>query len=273
MAVDPVTAKLLAQLAAKAATDEQARKRLLTAVLSLVIFLLLLIAFIVHLITSPLSLFAQWITGNDLAMIEEFQIDYGYHQEIGIYEQDYRENIGQSYEGVVFSDGVTEVVYYNQGDERWRNSSYGSDRIGSHGCGPSSMAIVVSSLSGETVDPPNMARWAAENGYWCPGNGSYHSLIPAAAAAWGLSCEGNLSAQQIVDALTEGKLVVVIMGRGHFTSSGHFIVLRGVTAEGKILVADPGSVRRSGQEWDLSLIMEEARRGAGAGGPFWALGE
>ena len=43
--------------------------------------------------------------------------------------------------------------------------------------------------------------------------------------------------QRIVDALGEGKLVVALMSKGHFTSSGHFIVLRGVEDE-KILVAD-----------------------------------
>lgn len=83
-----------------------------------------------------------------------------------------------------------------------------------------------------------MAQWAYDNGYCCPGNGSYHTLIPSAAANWGLQVESNLSAQGLVDALSSGKLVVAIMAKGHFTSGGHFIVLRGVTAEGKILVAD-----------------------------------
>ena len=46
---------------------------------------------------------------------------------------------------------------------------------------------------------------------------------------------------------------------------------RGVTAEGKILVADPASRKRSEQEWDLSIILDEARKGAAAGGPFWAI--
>lgn len=82
-----------------------------------------------------------------------------------------------------------------------------------------------------------------------------------------------MSAQEIVAALKEGNLVVAIMAEGHFTRNGHFIVLRGVTAEGKILVADPASVDRSNQEWDLSLIMNEANKGAGAGGPFWAIGK
>ena len=46
------------------------------------------------------------------------------------------------------------------------------------------MAMVVSSLTNETVDPVEMARWAYENGYWCSKSGSYHSLIPGAAKAW-----------------------------------------------------------------------------------------
>ena len=120
-------------------------------------------------------------------------------------------------------------------------------------------------------DPVELSNWSVANGHRCEGNGSYHSLIPAAAQAYGLSCEGDLSAQDIVDALSSGKLVVAIMSKGHFTSSGHFIVLRGVTSEGKILVADPASHKRSQQEWDLSLIMNEARKGAAAGGPFWAV--
>lgn len=272
MAVDPITAKILAQLAAQAVTDEQARKRLLIIILAPIIFLLALIALIVYLITSPFSMLSGWLVGDELAAVESFQKDYGYNQSIGIYEDDYIDGDGQNYEGVVFTDGATEVVYFSQLDERWKNEPYGSDKIGTHACGPTAMSIVVSSLAGETVDPPHMAQWSVDNGGYCAGNGSYHSLIPNAAKAWGLSCEGDLSAQGIVDALSGGKLVVVIMSKGHFTSSGHFIVLRGVTSEGKILVADPASVKRSNQEWDLSLIMDEARRGAAAGGPYWAIG-
>lgn len=77
--------------------------------------------------------------------------------------------------------------------------------------------------------------------------------------------------ERIVDALSDGKLVVALMTKGHFTSSGHFIVLRGVADE-KILVADPASTTRSQQSWDLSIIVSEASRSAGAGGPFWIIG-
>lgn len=174
---------------------------------------------------------------------------------------------------VRFTDGATPVVYFNQGDERWADKPYGTDNIGGYGCGPTSMSIVISSLTDEIVDPEEMAKWAYENGGWCSKSGSYHSLIPNAAKAWGLPVEGCTPSepQRIIDALTSGKLVVALMQKGHFTSGGHFIVLRGVQ-DGNILVADPGSYSRSQQSWDLSIILSEASTRAGAGGPFWIIG-
>lgn len=174
---------------------------------------------------------------------------------------------------VRFADGATEVVYYNQLDERYADKPYGTDHIGGYGCGPTAMAMVVSSLTDQTADPTAMAEWSYENGYWCKGSGSYHALIPAAAESWGLSVAGCpvSEPQRILDALAKGKLVVAIMSKGHFTKSGHFIVLRGIQ-DGKILVADPASYDRSGQLWDLSIILKEASRRAGAGGPFWIIG-
>ncbi len=174
---------------------------------------------------------------------------------------------------VIFTDGATDVVYFNQTDERWANIMYGrSSTIGEAGCGPTSMAIVISTLLGETHDPVELSEWSVANGYRAEGNGSYHALIPAAAEAYGLPVEGNLDAQGIVNALSDGKLVVVIMAQGHFTTGGHFIVLRGVTSDGKILVADPYSLAKSQQQWDLQIILNESNKAYAAGGPYWAIG-
>lgn len=191
MAVDPITAKLLARLAVQTVTDEQARKRLLIIILEPVISLLLLIAFILYLLTSPISMFEEWaFSGDELTAIESLQQGYGYNQNLGIFEQDYIDGSGQSYEGVVFTDGGMEVTYYNQLDERWENVMYGtSSTIGEAGCGPTSMSIVISTLTGEAHDPIELCNWSVANGHRCEGNGSYHSLIPAAAASYGLTCE------------------------------------------------------------------------------------
>jgi hypothetical protein len=256
------------------ATDAEKRRRLLILILAPTIGLLLLIAVIVYLLTSPLSLLLGWLLPDEIRHVESFQVEYGYNQSIGIFEKDYVDGNGVDYGDIIFTDGVTDVVYFNQLDAKYADEPYGTDRIGTHGCGPTALAIVISSLSENIADPIEMASWSVANGGWVQEQGSYHSLIPNAAKTFGLAVEGDVQnePQKIVDALADGKLVIAIMGKGHFTSSGHFIVLRGVTAEGKILVADPASYKRSEQEWDFSLILDEARKGAAAGGAFWILG-
>lgn len=200
--------------------------------------------------------------------------DYGFTQILQNTDEGYVESQGQQYEGVTFKDGSREVVYYNQMDSRWADKPYGPrDTIGVSGCGPTSLSIVVSTLTSKRIDPVTMANWAYNNGYLAEGTGSYHSLIPDGAQHFGLNVQGAAQKDQqtIINALSSGKLVVAIMGKGHFTSSGHFMVLRGVTSEGKILVADPASRKRSEQEWDFSIILNEARKNAAAGGPFWII--
>ena len=188
---------------------------------------------------------------------------------------DYIEGQGVNYGDITFTEGATKVVYFNQLDQRWAHVSYGkTGTIGISGCGPTALAIVVSSLTDKTVTPIELAEWAYRNGYYVEHQGSRRALIPDGGKRYGLTVESieMNDAQKIVDALSSGKLVIAIMGKGHFTSRGHFIVLRGVTADGKILVADPVSVKRSEQQWNLELILSEVSRSGGNTGPLWVIG-
>ena len=171
----------------------------------------------------------------------------------------------------VLTGGTLSLVYYNQGEAPWKDMSYGTDHIGGYGCGPTAMAMVVSSLTENTVNPGEMAQWSAEQGYCAPGCGSYHTLIQAAAAAYGLSLTQmtSLDADQLLQALSSGCVFVALMTRGHFTSNGHFIVLRGVTMDGRVLVADPNSRARSLTAWEPQLILEELSPNTSGGGPLW----
>lgn len=181
---------------------------------------------------------------------------------------------GTDYGDITFSNAATPVVYYNQTDARWGNKPYGkTSTIGRAGCGPTALAIAVASLTSNKVTPYDVAQWSVENGGLCEGSGSYHSLIPNGGRHYGLTVTSiGRDGKKLVEALQEGKLAIAIMSKGHFTSGGHFIVLRGVTEDGKILVADPASVKRSNKEWDLRIVTGEASRKVGsAGGPFWVL--
>lgn len=274
MAIDPAAAKALATIATKVVTDGETRKKVLLIILVPVISLLLLLAMILQILTMPFAVLGQAFSGAELALVQDMRANTDYTQLIGEEDENYQESYGQSYEGVILTHGSTDVVYYNQLDSRWADILYGtSSTIGEAGCGPTALAIIVSTLTGIHHDPVEMSKWSVAHGHRCEGNGSYHSIIPDGARAFGLKVEGASSkdAIKIAESLADGKLVGVIMGQGHFTSSGHFIVLRGITETGKILVADPASKRKSEQEWDFNIILNEAQKGAGAGGPFWII--
>lgn len=170
------------------------------------------------------------------------------------------------------------LQYYMQTDARWANKYYGgTDTIGEYGCGPTSMAMVISTMTDITINPEEMCKWSNENGYWFPQQGSLHTFIAAAAQNYGLTCTGienNSEAYaKVKQALLSGKMIVALMGKGHFTNSGHFIVVYNITKEDKVSVADPMSEENSNELWDLSIIVKEAKSWAAANGPFWAIGK
>lgn len=69
-------------------------------------------------------MFKQFIFGDEILAIEQFQKDYGYNQGIGIYDKDYIEADGQDYGDITFTDSEINVVYFNQLDEKYKNQLY-----------------------------------------------------------------------------------------------------------------------------------------------------
>ena len=81
---------------------------------------------------------------------------------------------------------IGKFIYFNQGDAAWNSSGYG---IRAAGCGPTSMAVCISTLTGKWVTPVDTTSWAYEQGYYSSA-GSEHRAIPAMAEHWGLKCDG-----------------------------------------------------------------------------------
>ncbi len=167
--------------------------------------------------------------------------------------------------------GSIRLVYFNQGDEAWRDKPFGGDPIGPYGCGPTAMAMVLSSLTDQLMDPAQTAAWAAEQGYWCPGSGSYPSIVEGTAKAFNLTCSlaKDSSADGLRRHVSGPGLAVALVGPGHFTTSGHFIIIHGATLSGDVLVADPNSRENSLAAWDPQIILDEAAASDGDGVRLW----
>lgn len=169
--------------------------------------------------------------------------------------------------------GNRNLVYYHQKDEAWAEAPYGRDRIGRFGCGPTVLAMAVSTLTGNRVTPAEMASWAALAGYAAPGSGSYLSIVQGTAKQYALDCTSlrPLTVDVLEEALDTGGMVVALMGPGHFTKGGHFILIHGTTLTGGVLVADPNSRENSLTVWDPQTIVEELSPSRHDGAPLWLL--
>lgn len=168
---------------------------------------------------------------------------------------------------------VKEVVYFNQGEEPWASLPYGSSTIKSAGCGPTALAIIISTLTGENVTPQMTAEYAMSHGLYVSGKGTSHSFPAMAAGHWGLSVERVKRGQidYVVKQLKEGRLALVICAENTISgSSGHFIVLTGVTEDGYIAIADPGSRSRTGKLYSPATIQSYARDLSDGG--IWIMG-
>lgn len=169
---------------------------------------------------------------------------------------------------------VKEVVYYNQGEEPWASLAYGSSNIRNSGCGPTALAIVISTLKGEIVTPQMTAKYAVEHGEYVAGKGTSHSFPANAARNWGHSVERVRRERMdyIVHELKQGKMAVVICAENTISgSSGHYIVLTGVTSDGYLTIADPGSRSRTGNLYSPATIQSYARNLSD--GSIWIIGE
>lgn len=152
------------------------------------------------------------------------------------------------------------VPLFLQWDQRWGYEVYGSDVIGITGCGPTCLAMVGYWLTGEeTFRPERVAAFAEENGYYAAGYGSSWTLISEGGIKLGLDVKELPLDQGVMEReLEAGKPIILAMGPGDFTSSGHYIVLTGVV-DGVFSVNDPNSRENSQKLWSYEDIADQIR--------------
>jgi len=152
------------------------------------------------------------------------------------------------------------VPLFLQWDPMWGYEDYGSDMIAITGCGPTCLAMVGYYLTGDgNMTPDAIAKFAQRGGYYEKGYGSSWTLISKGGVELGLTVqELPLVEKKINNALKGGKPVILAMGPGDFTSSGHYIVLTGVEEKG-YRVNDPNSRVNSGRLWTYEELEDQIR--------------
>ena len=99
------------------------------------------------------------------------------------------------------------------------------------------------------MNPKSIADFAEKHRYYEKGYGSSWTLISEGSAKLGLSAqELPLVKKKMIAALDEGCPIILALGKGDFTSSGHYIVLTSWNGEA-FTVNDPNSPLRSSRTW------------------------
>ena len=182
-----------------------------------------------------------YLSGNDSDTIE-----FTYNYANGITNFAYYE--GESY------NLDRKTPYFIQWDNRWAYNDLGQSNIGIAGCGPTSMAMVLSRLTGDpSITPTKIASDAY--GYM-DGNGIAWSFFKDEANRYGYGITDIANDKEaMIDALEYGPLIVSV-DRGYFTLFGHILVIDSYK-DGKFLINDPNSIKRSQKKWSYRQIEDQ----------------
>jgi hypothetical protein len=227
-----------------------------------------------------------WSTGRSvpytaLSLIARFNVDKIVPKH---YLQGYDWN-QKTYEGNPLPETIRGKTYYNQHDARYAHNPYrrhDSPRnynVSTSGCMPTSLAIIVSNLTGKEVTPMDMIRFSLKHGYRTRDAGTSDSMVEAVARAYGLKAR-NLAqnAQAFQNGLQNGGMILV-SGRDSDkqtpgTSSGHIYVVDDETQIAKSIrfqVLDANSTPNSLNNYTFSELSRDPNTGADSMRRAWLL--
>lgn len=141
---------------------------------------------------------------------------------------DYSENIADTSSTYGVYDSIP---LYFQTD--YPDVPYSQGSLATSGCGISCFSMVATYLLDEEYTPDELARFTGSSG-------DNASRFEKAAESLGITWEKTWSWNKTVEALQNGYVAIALVNENTpFTEGGHFIVLTGITSDGKILVNDP----------------------------------
>ena len=166
----------------------------------------------------------------------------------------------QSDNGKMYLLGKTEFTvkktsyntpYYNQKDERWGNTLYGGYKMGATGCVPTSLSMIISSLSGKEILPTMVADYLYYDTveFNRVSQGTSGNGVLLASKHFGMTPTALGSVNELTNALKEGHYVSASVQMNKFSpwpfGTSHAIVLKGYS-NGNTYVLDPYNAANNG---------------------------
>ena len=165
------------------------------------------------------------------------------------YKQDNGQLIAVDATTTQVSKAVYNTPYYSQRDGRWGGRKYGPYSMDATGCVPTTLAMVISGITGSEVLPTTVADYLYNytNEFNKDGFGTSSRGIVRAAQHWDLTTETLFTASAVKEVLSQGHHVLGAVGTSIFAHYPvtHELVLKGYD-NGKTYVRDPYNAANNG---------------------------
>ncbi|QLB50835.1 GBS Bsp-like repeat-containing protein [Streptococcus sanguinis] len=165
------------------------------------------------------------------------------------YKQDNGQLIAVDATTTQVSKAVYNTPYYSQRDGRWGGRKYGPYSMDATGCVPTTLAMVISGITGSEVLPTTVADYLYNNTneFNKDGFGTSSRGIVRAAQHWDLTTETLFTASAVKEVLSQGHHVLGAVGTSIFAHYPvtHELVLKGYD-NGKTYVRDPYNAANNG---------------------------
>ena len=177
-----------------------------------------------------------------------YPLEYGKEHEIDI-------SVYEDYEG---------VPLFIQWDKQWGYKEYVGAVGGLSACGPTCLSMIMYHFTRDPeMTPAYMMEFAEENGYGLKGSGTQWSLFKEGGKKLGLdmielTSEQMKSEKQIAKVLESGRIIVMNVKPGVFTTVGHYMLIVGYE-DGKFKLNDPNSPKNSEILWDFDKFDQDVK--------------
>lgn len=157
------------------------------------------------------------------------------------------------------------VPLFIQWDEQWGYLDYTGNVAGLTACGPTSMAMVMYHFTRDPkYTPAYMMEFAESNSsYAVDGYGTQWAFFKLGGRELGLdvrelTSEQIRSEQKIASVLSSGRVIVMNVSPGVFTTVGHYLLVVGYE-DGKFRVNDPNSRINSEKLWEFEEFADQIK--------------